>query len=204
MTSDLFPFAGIFSDSDVKTLSLKPDFDVVPQPLRDDLCRLAGAQEIVRARTVGGGVSASASFIVDFDNGDSVFVKGSHPGDQSHGAANLRGECMVYRSVDALRDLSPLFRGMVYLDRGDDHGWWLGAWTALQDTPSTPVYDVDAMHRFLAEIKNCDVPASAGLPVASAHPYLSQFMNDTYKWKRLREFIRAVLCRCSAGAGMAG
>ncbi len=184
MTFSLTPYHGIFTAAPTGQAAHKPDFAQVPQRIGDDLCRLAGAGAIVAVSTVAGGVSASASFILTFDNGRRLFVKGSHPGDQSHGAANLRGECMAYRNIDLLRDCAPPFCGMVHADHGDDNGWWLGAWEAVETSASA--YNADALFAMLDDVQRYEVPAQAGLAVASAHPYLSQFMTDTYKWQRLR------------------
>lgn len=184
MTSVLSQFHGIFSAANDTICAPKPPFSLVPQRLRDDLCTLVGAKDIIHVESVQGGVSASAAYLVTFDNARKVFVKGSHPGDQSHGAANLRGECMAYRSIDILHDVSPPLCGMVSADRGDDQGWWLGVWGAVDAT--SRAYDAAALFALLDEIQQSEVPAKVGLPVASAHPYLSQFMNDVYKWQRLR------------------
>ena len=185
MTFSLSPFHGIFSTTDSASSVTKPAFVTVPQRLCDDLCTMVGAHSITSADIVSGGVSASASFIITFDNQRRVFVKGSHPGDQSHGAANVRGECMAYRALNILRDVAPPFCGMVYADRGDDNGWWLGAWDAVNISPQP--YNAQALFSLLGDIQRCDVPASEGITVASAHPYLSQFLTDTYKWQRLRD-----------------
>lgn len=185
MTFSLSAFHGIFSTPQTSIAVGKPAFASLPQRICADLCTLVGASSIVAGDVIAGGVSASASFIVTFDNQRRVFVKGSHPGDQSHGAANLRGECMAYRALDILRDVAPPFCGMVYADRGDDNGWWLGAWDAVEI--STQPYDGDQLFALLDDVQRCDVNARDGIVVASAHPYLSQFLNDTYKWQRLRD-----------------
>lgn len=185
MTLSLSRYHGIFSAQANDSSAHKPAFKDVPQRIRTDLCTMIGATDIADSQVAGGGVSASAAFIVRFDNARRLFVKGSHPGDQSHGAANLRGECMAYRSIDILRDVAPPFCGMVYADHGDDNGWWLGAWDAVD--VQARAYDVAAQFAMLDDVQRCEVSASAGIAVASAHPYLSQFMTDTYKWQRLRD-----------------
>lgn len=184
MTLSLSRYHGIFSAQGSDNTAHKPAFTDVPTRIRHDLCTMVGASAITDSSVAAGGVSASAAFILHFDNGRRLFVKGSHPGDQSHGAANLRGECMAYRSIDILRDVAPPFCGMVYADHGDDNGWWLGAWDAVDIHART--YDAPALFDMLDDVQRYEVPASAGLAVASAHPYLSQFMTDTYKWQRLR------------------
>lgn len=185
MTINPSPFAGFFSArSDAS--AVKPPFSAVPLRIREDLCRLAGASTITEAVIADGGISASASFIVTFDTGLRLFVKGSHPGDQSHGAANLRGECMAYRAIDILGDIAPQFCGMVSLDAGDDNGWWLGAWQVV-DVKHTIPYDASALFDIMHMVASHEVPPSRGLSVASAHPYLAQFIGDTYKWKRVTQ-----------------
>lgn len=183
MTTGLTPYHGIFSRTAGATSAHKPPFSQLPQRICTDLCTLAGAQSIASSEIAAGGVSASAAYLLRFDNGVKLFVKGSHPGDQSHGAENLRGECGAYRSIDILSEVAPQFCGMVYADHGDDNGWWLGAWQAVTQQPIN--YDVKALSALLDRVACADIPASAGVPVAIAHPYLSQFMNDTYKWRRL-------------------
>lgn len=184
MTFSLSSYHGIFSRPADFVAAGKPDFSTVPPRIVADLCTLVGARSVIGSDSIAGGVSASASFLLTFDNQRRVFVKGSHPGDQSHGAANLRGECMAYRSIDVLRDVAPPFCGMVYADRGDDNGWWLGVWDSISTSPQP--YDTDTLFDMLDDVQASDVAANAGVAVASAHPYLSQFMTDTYKWQRLR------------------
>lgn len=180
--SSLSPFRDVFSNDGPR--AAKPAFQCLPQKLHDDLCALAAAREIIGAREAQGGFSVSASWLLTFDTGRRLFVKGSHPQDMSHGAANLRAECDAYRSLDILREVSPAFCGMVCSDAQDDDGWWLGAWQALE-TMSPSAIDADDLFALLAQVQNSTVDPRAILPVALAHPYLSQFFNDTHKWQRL-------------------
>ena len=183
MTSSPFPFAFVFAAH--PPLAAKPDFKGVPASLQRDLCTLVGAQNITRAATASGGISAAASFHLAFDNGAALFVKGSHPGDQSHGAANLRGECAAYQSLPLLRDIAPPYVGMVFVDNGDDNGWWLGAWQAIKVTAAPP--EPAAAFALLDRVQLSDVTADGAVPLATAHPYLAQFFNATYKWQRVAD-----------------
>lgn len=183
MTSS--PFSFVFEQAPAS--AAKPDFAGVPPRILRDLLTLVQANSMTAAVTAPGGISASAAFVVSFDNGARLFIKGSHPGDQSHGAANLRGECAAYQALPILRDIAPPWCGMVYDDRGDDNGWWLGAWQALDIMPARP--DADAAFILLQSIASADVPQDGSIALATAHPYLSQFFNDTYKWRRLHDDV---------------
>lgn len=183
MSSSHSPFSDVFAGGGPRPP--KPDFAQAPTRVVQDLCALCGAAAVVSAQTVTGGFSVSAAWLLTFDTGRKLFVKGSHPGDMSHGAANLRAECDAYRLLPVLRDVAPDFIGMVCSDAKDDDGWWLGAWQAIDILPDMP--RPDACLALLDSMQHSDVPPAAVLPVASAHPYLSQFFTDRHKWRRIAE-----------------
>lgn len=182
MTSS--PFTEVFSGGAPRPP--KPDFAQVPPAVVRDLCALAGASSVVAAATVTGGFSVSAAWLLTFDTDRKLFVKGSHPGDMSHGAANLRAECDAYRLLPVLRDVAPDFIGMVYSDAKDDDGWWLGAWAAIDIASRKTITAADCF-ALLECVQQSDVPPQAVLPVALAHPYLSQFFTDRHKWRRIAD-----------------
>lgn len=185
MTAEIFSHTGFFSATATAVSPSKPPFSQVPQALVRDLCALADAGALTSAQTAQGGISASAAYVLTFDNGRRLFVKGSHPGDQSHGAANVRDECAAYRALGVLRDVAPAFCGLAHLDSGDDNGWWLGAWEAIDVCAAG--YDAAALFSLLDQLQAEKAAPPAHFPAAQAHPYLSQFLSATFKWQRLRQ-----------------
>lgn len=155
----------------------------MPPALAARICDLAGEARIDDAQTAYGGYSASASYLITFSSGRRVFAKGTHPGEMSHGAENLRGEIRAYQSLPLLHSLAPRFIGLAALDESDDNGWMLGLWQAVDAAPLPP--DAAPYRQALQLLQQSGAPDS--LPQAQDHPYLRQFLNDEKKWKRLRD-----------------
>lgn len=202
-------FSSLFSPerSAAVPRAAKPDFSQVPPAVLRDLCRLVQASSVTDAKTLTtAGFSVSAAFLLTFDTKDRVFVKGSHPGDQSHGAANLRGEIAALHAMLTPEVFSPPCIGMVCSDPHDDDGWWLGVWPAL-DEKSTAGQDAPAaMFALLDRFQQSDVAGYDNWPIATAHPYLRLFFNDTHKWRRLaaEEQRRQAFAGCFADPAAAG
>lgn len=159
----------------------KPGFHEVPSEIVLKLQEVCNGR-IVYAETAFGGFSASAGFIITFSDGRRVFVKGTHPLDTSHGAANLRQEIMAYETVSMLEDVSPGYIGVVS-DGGGDDGWMLGVWEhAEHDAASASLEAVVSL------LKNWpDVDAvKASLTPASSHVFVGKFFDNSKKWERIR------------------
>lgn len=153
----------------------KPSFDAVPVSVRAALENVAGGA-IVSATTAFGGLSNAAGFVVD-TGGRKFFVKGSHPGDITHGTQNLRQDIAAY-DVPAVRAAAPRYLGIA--GDGDEDGWLLGVWEYIDARPVPPEKMIEALQAFQSD------PAAALKP-ASSQNYISLFLNPHKKWLRLRD-----------------
>lgn len=164
----------LFPEPDAK--EDKPSFSAVPAPVRLSLEKLMGGK-ILSATTTHGGFSNAAGFIVETDKGRKFFVKGSHPGDITHGTQNLRQDIAAY-AVPAVKEAAPRHLGVV--GDGDEDGWLLGVWEYIDARPVPPEKMIGALLKFQSD------PAAALLP-ASSQNYISLFLNPHKKWLRLRD-----------------
>ena len=158
-------------------LEKKPSFDDMPLVVRQGIEKMRG-EKIVGGQTVYGSISAAASFIVTFSSGQRWFVKGSYPGEMSHGAANLRQEVFAYRKVAFISQSSPVFYGLV--QESDDSGWLLGLWEYIPAISLPPTTDLFA---FLPDFHAAQAP----LIDMASHPFLGQMRSDEKKWRRIRD-----------------
>jgi hypothetical protein len=162
----------------------KPAFAEVPRHIIDDInARLMG--KIVAGETVYGSFSASAGFVMTFDSGYRIFVKGSHPNEMAHGTAQLRQEIAACENLAVLEDIAPFFISVV--EDGDEDGWMLGIWEyAGKDKGRTDAEDFAAIYESLLRMQNARVQEGA-VPAAAEKRYISAMLADDKKWKRIRD-----------------
>lgn len=142
---------------------------------------LAGVKNIISANTIFGGFSNAACWRMMLDNNTRVFVKGSHPADPSHGAANIRGEVAAGINNPFIGTHAPALLGLVSHDRGDDNGWWLGVWRDV----GTPTREITANEALLWLEQLADAP-SVGVRDYLENPYLKGFFDNSRKWQQLQ------------------
>ena len=162
----------------------KPPFDMLPEDMRRKIeMRLSG--HIISGETVYGSLSASAGFVLDLDSGLRVFAKGSHPQEMSHGTLHIKSEIKVYEYVTVLRDIAPLLYGWVSDDNED--GWTLGLWRYIAPDTAADIHARAAdILQLAAQAHGAPVRENL-LPAASAHNYISLFLRDEKKWRRIAE-----------------
>ncbi len=172
------PFLSALPRADLQ--AQKPDFTALPATLQRHICQLAGAQTILKAQTIYGGFSNAACWRMMLDNSRQVFVKGSHPADPSHGAANLRGEVSVCKNNPFIQSHAPALLGMVSEDAGDDNGWWLGVWVDAGQHQR----DISA-NEALLWLEKLSHASISGLPDYRENPYLKGFFDNSRKWRQV-------------------
>lgn len=158
----------------------KPEFSDLPPTIFRQLEKLCG-DKIASSGTAFGGLSASAGFIMTLASGRKVFAKGTHPAETAHGSANLAQEISAYQIVEALRDASPPYIGVV--SDGEEDGWMLGVWECIDHDPA-----LVSLPRLMQLLK--DWQASKGaqevLPSVREQVYINQFFSVEKKWQRLK------------------
>lgn len=107
----------------------RPEFDLVPKKVVQEIENLCG-QAIAQAEIQWGGYGPSACFRVTLKNGRKVFVKGSWPGQEAHGAQTLRQEIAVYHALPLLSEVGSRYLGKVVEE--DEDGWHLGLWDYIE------------------------------------------------------------------------
>jgi hypothetical protein len=123
-------------------------------------------------------LSASAGFVLNLHDGRRFFVKGTHPLETSHGAANLLQEISAYQSVPLLRGIAPHFIGSV--TDNAEQGWLLGVWEYIAPQQGS----ISRIRQLLETLQAMSPPS---LPIAASHNYIGFFFRDEKKWLRLRD-----------------
>jgi aminoglycoside phosphotransferase (APT) family kinase protein len=159
----------------------RPGFRDIPAAILDKISALCGAP-VSDGAIVHGGFSAAANFMLTLANGRKVFAKGNHPGDESHGAQNLRQELAVYENAPVLREISPRPVGVV--GDGDEDGWMLGLWEWIDHGP---LPDLAATLETLEKWQRADIPA---LNECREQSYISGFFSPERKWRRLGDEMK--------------
>lgn len=120
------------------THEVKPPFDALPPELKSEIEKTIG-RNIERAHIIYGGYSSAFSVIAVAKDGSEYFIKGSHPGEMSHGAKTLEQEIHIYKAVSILADIAPAFIGQT--EWGGEDDWRLGIWQAVAGSGIKPVWD---------------------------------------------------------------
>lgn len=164
----------------------KPAFELLPEGMREKIERRTGGR-ILSGETVYGSLSSSAGFVLTFDCGLKVFVKGSHPDEMSHGTLHIRREIKAYEYIDVLRDIAPQL--FTWVSDNDEDGWTLGVWKYIRAGSSNAGARVPEIMSLLARAHNASVGAGI-VPEAATHNYMSLFLADTKKWRRIQDDIK--------------
>lgn len=167
-----------------QALEHKPSFAELPLHLREKIATLCGS-EVMEGSVLHGSLSATAGFVLTLQDGRKIFAKGSHPQEMSHGTLHIRSEAQAYQLLPVLKSAAPHFIGIVSDDNED--GWTLGLWDYIaRDTADAADVDIAAAMRKLAAVHNSAIPAVFTADAAS-HNYLSLFLRDEKKWRRVRD-----------------
>lgn len=158
----------------------KPPFSSIPADILKKIADLAGAP-VIAGDTAFGGLSAAAGFILTLKSGRRIFVKGSHPDEMAHGTLHLREEVQTYKTVPALQQVAPRLIGVA--GDGDEDGWLLGVWEAVDHGGSPRIRDAIEL---MAQWQRAPLPPDALVP-AVRHNYLRFFLDGQRKWVRLRD-----------------
>ncbi|MBW7909703.1 MAG: aminoglycoside phosphotransferase family protein [Alphaproteobacteria bacterium] len=162
----------------------KPAFGTLPQNLRAQISAVCKS-DIADGISVYGSLSATAGFAVTLADGRRVFAKGSHPGEMSHATLHIKTEIQAYETLPVLRGVAPAFVGVV--SDGNEDGWTLGLWEYADKDVNAPVRmrAADIM-RHVAAVHASAIPA-AFTADARTHNYLSFFLRDEKKWRRIKD-----------------
>lgn len=155
----------------------KPLFSTVPEHIITQLENICDGK-IISATETYGGLSASAGFVLNMQDGRRFFAKGTHPLETSHGAANLLQEIAAYHSVPLLHDIAPRLIGSV-TDNAEE-GWLLGVWEYISPQQGS----IPRIRHLFEKLQTAPLPS---LPTAAAHNYIGFFFRDEKKWLRLRD-----------------
>ncbi len=159
----------------------RPSWNEVPPALVAEIETLLG-EKILGAEIAYGGYSPAADFIVRLAR-KKVFIKGTHPQQDAHGAEMLRQEVAAYQALPVLRDLSPAYLGTAGDPGPADNGWLLAAFDYIDAAPTLPWTQekLAAAFRLLGRIHN---HAKTGLPDARAKNYVEKFLKPEGGWLR--------------------
>ena len=164
----------------------KPPFNTLPDAMREKIERRTGGH-IVSGETIYGSLSSSAGFVLTFDSGLKVFAKGSHPDEMSHGTLHIRREIKAYEDVAVLRDIAPQL--YTWVSDNDEDGWTLGVWKYIPGSDADVGVRMDEIMPLLAQAHRAEI-APGIVPEAAAHNYLSMFLTDTKKWRRIQSDVK--------------
>lgn len=165
----------------------RPEWPDVPQAVVDQLQKLL-KQKIVHADIAWGGYSPSAAFSATLDSQKKVFIKGTHPGQDTHGTRMLRQEIEAYETLPDIEKISPAYLG--YAGDGSEEGWMLAAFDYIDTVPTLPWTDekITTVFRLLSHLHFCDekkIPPS--LPLARDKNYIGKFLRPEGGWLRIRD-----------------
>ncbi len=158
----------------------KPDYSDLPPDIFRQIEKLMG-EKVIFVDIVYGGLSAAACYYMILENGRKIFIKGTHPGEMSHGAATLAQEVMTYETIEALQYVAPKYLGIV--SDGEEDGWMLGVWDFQEHDDK--YFDLEKIMALMPRWHS-DKTAQNVLPLAKGHIYLGQFFNGEKKWLRLK------------------
>ncbi|TVQ84557.1 MAG: aminoglycoside phosphotransferase family protein [Micavibrio sp.] len=161
----------------------RPRWQDLPAPLVAEIENITG--KITQSDIAWGGYSPSACFRVTAADGRRFFIKGSHPGQTTHGAKALRQEVAAYQNLKFLERCAPRFHGTVSF--GDEDDWHLAVWDQVRGKTALPWTEEKARRvlELLAELHSgvvrADVPE---LPHGRESNHVSDFFLGQRLWKR--------------------
>lgn len=163
----------------------RPAWEQVPAAIVADIEKCVN-DRIVAAETGWGGYSPGAVFIATLASGRKIFIKGSHPARDAHGAAQVRQEVLSSTSSPAITSVTPPVIGMVSDNHENDQGWILAIFDYIDTRPALP-WDDDKRARAWDVLKKFHSGAAAGLPDARTRNYVEKFLKAQGGWLRLRD-----------------
>lgn len=104
----------------------KPEWSHVPEDVKQTLAARLGSP-IINAGIAWGGYTPSASYLVGLADGRRVFLKGTHPEQNSHGVAAFHTEQGIYENYPLLKEVAPAYLGSV-----SQNGWNFMALEAIE------------------------------------------------------------------------
>lgn len=159
----------------------KPPFDALPRHILEQIGDVAGSA-VTGGDIVYGGFSPSAGYVLNLQNGNRVFVKGTHPNEMSHGTATMRQEISIYQNINILKKIAPRYLGMA--SDGNEDGWMLGVWNYIERTDqkisATGLVDI------LVAMQS-DQSAKEKLEPAEKRNFIEFFFQKDRKWQRIAE-----------------
>lgn len=141
---------------------------------------------IIAAETLWGGFGPSAVFSATLASGKKIFIKGTHPGQDAHGAAMLRQETEAHRLIPCLKNIAPQILGVV--EDGDEDGWMLGVFEHIDTLPVLPWTreKLEKVFLLLKPLHSCDVKElAAGFPQARTKNFTENFFKADRGWALL-------------------
>jgi serine/threonine protein kinase len=165
----------------------RPDWSDVPADIVSQIQNLL-KQRILHAETAWGGYSPSACFAATLDSQKRVFIKGAHPGQDTHGTRMLRQEIEAYETLPALKSLSPAYLG--YVSDGREDGWMLAVLDYIDTAPTLPWTreKITIVFELLSRLYSWDegcIPRS--LPQAREKNYVEKYLRPEGGWLRIRD-----------------
>ncbi|MCE9507298.1 MAG: aminoglycoside phosphotransferase family protein [Alphaproteobacteria bacterium] len=165
----------------------RPAWAEVPPALVAQLQELL-KQKIIHADIAWGGYSPSATFVATLASWEKAFIKGTHPGQDTHGTQMLRQEIEAYQTLPDIQSFSPAYLGCV--SDGREEGWMLAAFDSIDTLPTLPWTEekITTVFRLLSRLHFCDkknIPPA--LPPARDKNYIEKFLRPEGGWLRFRD-----------------
>lgn len=161
----------------------RPSWDEVPSSIVNELEALLGAR-ILGADIAYGGYSPAADFVARLASGKKVFIKGTHPQQDAHGAQMLRQEVEACR-LPLLSGVTPACLGYAGDPGPDDNGWMLAAFDYIDSVHALPWTREKLLQVFtqLGKIHGHTAPLPP-LPAAAQKNYVEKFVKPEGGWLR--------------------
>lgn len=164
----------------------RPDWSQVPPGITRQLQEIL-KDKIIAASIAWGGYSPSAAFIATLGSGRKVFIKGTHPGQDTHGTQMLRQEMEAYAALADMSSFSPACYGLV--SDGSEEGWMLAVFDYIDTLSTLPTLPwtnekIDAVFSLLVRLHT---HAPVALPAAHEKNYIERFMKPEGGWLRIRD-----------------
>jgi Ser/Thr protein kinase RdoA (MazF antagonist) len=161
----------------------RPGWEAVPADIVSKIEKLL-RQKILHAEIVWGGYSPSACFAAVLESQKRVFIKGAHPGQDSHSTRQLRQEIDVYEKLPGIETFSPAYLGCV--GDGREDGWMLAVFDHVDTVPTLPwtLEKIKTVFELLARLHAGHAPA---LPPAHEKNYVEKYLRPEGGWFRIRD-----------------
>lgn len=161
----------------------RPDWRQVPPDIVAQLEMLL-KEKIISGDIAWGGYSPSAAYAVRLASGRKMFIKGTHPGQDTHGTQQLRQEMEAYAALADMTDFAPVCHGMV--SDGSEDGWMLAAFDYIDVVPTLP-WTEEKIDRLFTLLARLHAHATTSLPAARDKNYIEKFLKPEGGWLRIRD-----------------